>query len=83
MGLKCLICMDCPCFSFNTCNIGNYFLNLQQISNLEQLSSSVKQRDYFMEDFVSAYLMYMKRGSELDDETCHRLVIVAHNINIR
>ena len=38
-----------------------------------EMRGGVKRRDYFTEDFVSAYLMYMKRVSELDDETCHRL----------
>lgn len=38
-----------------------------------EMRGGVRRRDYFTEDFVSAYLMYMKRVSELDDETCHRL----------
>ena len=38
-----------------------------------EMRGGVKRREYFTEDFVSAYLMYMKRVSELDDETCHRL----------
>ena len=38
-----------------------------------EMRGEVKLRDYFMEDFVSAYLMYMKRISDLDDEICHNL----------
>lgn len=38
-----------------------------------EMRGGVKQRDYFMDDYVFAYLMYMKRISELDDETCHKL----------
>ena len=39
----------------------------------KEMRGGVKRRDYFTDDYVSAYLMYMKRISELDDETCHRL----------
>jgi len=38
-----------------------------------EMKGGVKKRDYFLDESISAYLMYMKRSSLLDDDSCLKL----------
>lgn len=42
---------------------------------------NVVRRDIFMEEYVAAYLKYMQRLSELDDDTCRIILNECETIN--
>lgn len=45
-----------------------------ELFTTNELKGGVKRRDVFMEESVAAYLKYMQKLSELDDESCRAIL---------
>ena len=48
-------------------------VKLAEMFTPSEMTGGFQQRDSFHEECVAAYLKYMQKFSELDDETCHQI----------
>ena len=51
-----------------------------QLFTSEEMKGGVKPRDHFMEENVAAYLKYMQKLSELDDDACRAILMECEKV---